>query len=146
MFTSTALLFIFEGYPVWPQDWESFLYLAVITVCGCIAQTTFNKGGQMIDATKTSVFRSTDVVFVLCWQIVLLHEVPTLWSFLGIFLICTSTVVMAITKSKRKGATHTEDGQLEAEISLTDFSELPKHHTEGDEIELVERYSTNQET
>lgn len=102
VFSSAVLLFLFEGFPVMPPDAETWVYLILLSICGCIAQTAFNYGGQMIDATKTSVFRSTDVAFVLLWQITLLHQIPSVWSLVGIFLVCSCTIMMGFAKSRNQ--------------------------------------------
>lgn len=95
---SIVQLLIFQGLPVIPPDWESYFYLIAISVCACAAQTFFNKGGQMIAATKTAVYRSTDIVFVLVWQITLLHEIPSLWSLFGMFFVCLCTLMISFSK------------------------------------------------
>lgn len=112
----SVLLVTMQGWPVLPQDWFTVGLLVAISIGGFIAQTTANKGAQMIEASKTATFRSTDVVFVLIWQISFLHEIPNAISFAGIGLITISTLIMALwTAPKSQPAKTNSENEDEEE-------------------------------
>lgn len=118
VFSSTIMLVIFQE-PVLPPDLMTWILLIFIGLCGCLGHTTLNKGAQLIDASRTSVLRNADIAFVLLWQVTLLHELPTGWSFIGLILICSSTLVGALTKPKPKLEDELEsDSAIENEIEL----------------------------
>lgn len=136
IFSSAAMLFLFEGYPVIPTDWISYVEVLIISLCGFVAQILFNRGAQMIDSTKTAVFRSTDVIFVLFWQVTLLHEMPTWMSLVGISLICTCTIIMAFAKQKKVPVIDDDDNEFEnddREIELESLVVNGECNTKGND-------------
>ena len=97
----TALVqMIFIQGVVLPEDIVTWFYLFCVCILGYAGQTALNKGAQMIPASQTALLRNLDVALVVLWQILFLHQVPTLWSVLGICCICSCTVLMAFSREK----------------------------------------------
>ena len=119
--SSIVLLLIFQGWPVLPADLTTWILLVLISVCGSVAQTTMNKGAQMIDASKSAVLRNADIGFVLLWQILLFQELPTLWGWIGLTLICACTIMVAITKSSGKTAVQNKEDTESTEPEETEI-------------------------
>merc|ERR1712130_206567 len=122
----SVLLVTLQGMPVIPTDWVTVGLLVAISIGGFIAQTTANKGAQMIEASKTATFRSTDVAFVLIWQISFLHEIPNGVSMIGIALIGISTLIMALWTSPKSDSKPTVDeeetDECSAEYEMLEFT------------------------
>ena len=114
----SVLLVTMQGWPVLPEDWTTVGLLIGISLGGFIAQTTANKGAQMIEASKTATFRSTDVAFVLIWQISFLHEIPNSISMVGIALIGTSTLIMALWTSPKSPSKTSSDEEEEEDSGV----------------------------
>ena len=87
----------------------------------------------MIDASKTSVLRNADIAFVLVFQIVLLGELPTIWSSIGLLLISSCTILIALTKSSALPS-KTQDESIDM-TELEDLGEIQDFNveTEGKE-------------
>ena len=131
------LLLVMQGLPVIPPDALTYLLLIGIAISGCIAQTCFNKGAQKIEASKTAAFRSTDVAFVLLWQVTLLHDVPSWWSFAGIACVCGCTLIMAFWQPP-KPSTDKKDVVSDIEYSEMDHCAAESLlDDESDELPLV---------
>ena len=62
VFTGFISLLIVQGLPVNPDSITTWIYLILISICGCIGQTTVSKGAQLISPLKTSVilFKRSD--------------------------------------------------------------------------------------
>eukprot|EP00012_Vannella_robusta_P011993 CAMPEP_0206205182 /NCGR_PEP_ID=MMETSP0166-20121206/14040_1 /ASSEMBLY_ACC=CAM_ASM_000260 /TAXON_ID=95228 /ORGANISM="Vannella robusta, Strain DIVA3 518/3/11/1/6" /LENGTH=146 /DNA_ID=CAMNT_0053625097 /DNA_START=609 /DNA_END=1046 /DNA_ORIENTATION=+ len=131
--SSFVLLLVFQGLPILPHDPITLLLLGSLSLCGCLGQTTLNKGAQMIDASKTSVLRNADIAFVLVFQIVLLGELPTIWSSIGLLLISSCTILIALTKSSALPS-KTQDESIDM-TELEDLGEIQDFNveTEGKE-------------
>ena len=112
-FSSSLMLFLFQWPPVNPPDLLTWVLLVAIGLCGCLGHTTLNLGAQLVDASRTAVLRNADIAFVLLWQVVLLHQLPTLWSWIGLMLICISTLFGALTKAKPSATPDPTDEELQ---------------------------------
>lgn len=110
--------------------------MGLISIFGTLGQTTLNKGAQLIDASKTSLIRNADIAFVLIWQILFFDQYPTVWSTIGLILICLCTVLVSLTKS-----TPTKD--LPEENDKVDDSETLGTSIEMDEIIIEDDLENN---
>ena len=123
VFSSFLLMRIFQGPFVLPKDITTWIYLIAIGIGGCIGQSTLNKGAQLIDASKTSVIRNADIGLVLLWQLIFLHEIPTLWSSIGLILITICTVATAVSKSSPAPQTNNEiEFSEDSEIEMDEIN------------------------
>jgi hypothetical protein len=113
-----------------PPDWQTWVELISTGCVGFLAQTALNNGGQMIDATKTSVLRCMDIFFTLIWQITLLSDIPTLWSLLGMGLIVGSTIFAVLAKNTNVQKPPQLDEPLD--------TELESNNTESPDVIEVE--------
>jgi hypothetical protein len=129
-----------------PPDWQTWALIAMVGGLAFLAQTTLNKGGQMVDATKTSLLRSLDIAFALMWQIFFFSEIPTLYSGIGIVLILGSTLLAMFARN-----TLVVDSNSNSELSVPDnqaisieLSEIKQPESEIDkseeEIEIEAEY------
>ena len=109
VFTGFISLLIVQGLPVNPDSITTWIYLILISICGCIGQTTVSKGAQLISPLKTSVIRNIDIAFVLLWQVIFIHQIPTIWSMIGVVLICGCCILIAIVKPKPQPKPSTEE-------------------------------------
>ena len=96
----------------------------------------------MIDATKTSVIRNADIALVLLWQLIFLHQIPTLWSTIGLILIIICTLISIAAKSSPlPSATNNNEtlhpNQIEIELESIEIKEEGENSEEsmGQKIE-----------
>src|SRR3990167_5057209 len=90
---------IFERPIPIPADVETWVLLGAVCALACIGQTCLNFGAQRTAASKTAMLRNLDIAFVLLWQILLLGQLPTLWSTLGLILLTSVTIFVSLRKS-----------------------------------------------
>lgn len=115
-----------------PTDWQTWALLCVVGIIGFLGQTGLNTGGQMLDSTKTAILRYLDIVFALVYQILLLKEIPSVWSIIGIGLIIFSTILAILSKNLNKQpakpSEQLEDPQdVEIELETIDPVESEDH-------------------
>ncbi|ETW04727.1 hypothetical protein H310_03876 [Aphanomyces invadans] len=75
-------------------------WLCVSTgVFGFLGQLCMTKGFQLENVGIASVMRYLDIVFVFVWDVILLHEKISVWSFVGATIILSCAIAIAIRKA-----------------------------------------------
>ncbi|RQM25662.1 hypothetical protein B5M09_006866 [Aphanomyces astaci] len=75
-------------------------WLCVSTgVFGFLGQLCMTKGFQLENVGIASVMRYLDIVFVFVWDVTLLHEQISVWSFVGAAIILSCAIAIAIRKA-----------------------------------------------
>ncbi len=73
-------------------------YSITSAICGCMSQVLFNISMKYEDATKLSIYRSTDFVFTYLLQYFWLNISIDLYSCIGAGLIVFGTILIFLYK------------------------------------------------
>lgn len=98
-FVSVPITAFFQVWRV-PGDIWIWLYIFGIGITAFVGQILFNAGVQMEKAGLASLIRTLDVMFAFFWQITILAEPISGWSFLGAALISTGVILVGWKKIK----------------------------------------------
>lgn len=71
------------------KEWGLFLNLGISGFC---FQLLLTFGIQRERAGRGSLIAYTQLIYALLWDIFLYHHIPSFWSFLGMFIIISSTL------------------------------------------------------
>ena len=75
--------------------WMEWMSLLGITMSGLIGYFCMTKSLQMIDPTTVAFIRALEIIFGYAFQIIIMHQLPTLLSIAGASLVLIS--ILAIT-------------------------------------------------
>lgn len=115
-------------YSTIPSLLEQVGYSVTSALCGTLSQVFINVALRYEDASKVSIYRSTDLFFTYIFQYFLMDISTNLLSAVGAFLIIFGTVLILIYKIAEKRVTkrtakakETNDQNLCTKIFLFKF-------------------------
>ncbi|ETV86462.1 hypothetical protein H257_01654 [Aphanomyces astaci] len=96
---SVAWIFAFEGGLTLELPLNVWWLCVSTGVFGFLGQLCMTKGFQLENVGIASVMRYLDIVFVFVWDVTLLHEQISVWSFVGAAIILSCAIAIAIRKA-----------------------------------------------
>ena len=84
----------------WPHGKRQWFLLINLGVCGFVYQLLLTMGIQIERAGRSSAMTYTQLVYAVGWDVMLWHHWPSLWSWLGMFVMVGATVAVARSKPK----------------------------------------------
>jgi drug/metabolite transporter (DMT)-like permease len=75
---------------------NEYLYLVVISVLGFISQVTLTKGTQMVNTTTVALFRNSDILVTVCFQIFYFHILPSWLQIVGRYVLSLDHVAILV--------------------------------------------------
>lgn len=83
------------------ENRETCIDILFMVVLGSMAHFLFNFAGKYAPASLGSIARSSDILFAYIFQVVIFHQVPTIGTFIGSFLILISIASIALLKVRQ---------------------------------------------
>jgi drug/metabolite transporter (DMT)-like permease len=102
-----SILIGFIGGGDWKMPPTSLVWLDVFGVCsvGAAAHFLLNYAGRIAPAGLVSVVRSSDIMWAYLWEIMIFHQIPNRWTWMGVLLVLGSLVAIAVQKvGENRGA------------------------------------------
>ena len=87
-----------EGIWVRPVGCEALLLILATCAFGTAAHGLLNYAGRFVPAGQCAIVRSTDILWAYLLEVFMFNEVPTLTTIVGVVLISTSMVMVALEK------------------------------------------------
>ena len=119
------------------KEWGLFLNLGISGFC---FQLLFTLGIHRERAGRGSLIAYTQLIYALLWDIFLYHHIPSVWSFLGMFIIIGSTLyVLRLRNEKQSNNDHdaTLEEGVESELDYDfDLEENNPTHEDSSDMDI----------
>lgn len=84
-----------------PKDPKQWLLFSNLGVCGFVFQLLLTMGIQKERAGRGSLMSYTQLIYAVFWDVSLWHHWPSFWSWLGMIVILTTTIIVGKFKPKQ---------------------------------------------
>jgi len=102
---SIVLGFILGGDWMMPQTLLIWLYVFGVCSVGAAAHFLLNYAGRIAPAGLVSVVRSSDIMWAYLWEILIFHQIPNGWTWMGVLLVLASLAAITVQKvGEQRGA------------------------------------------
>lgn len=96
-----------------PKNLKQWLLFGNLGICGFIFQLLLTLGIQKERAGRGSLMSYTQLIYAVFWDVSLWHHWPSFWSWLGMFVILTTTVVVGKFKPRGDATAATRDQETQ---------------------------------
>jgi drug/metabolite transporter (DMT)-like permease len=115
-----------------PPSLLSWAYILGVCMAGGMSLFLTNFAGRLAPAGITSIVLSSKIVWAYAWQILIFHQVPSLWTVLGVSLIFASLLTVAFQPKQQQETMDREASSQESDelkLELNDEDTLPHEAT-----------------
>jgi drug/metabolite transporter (DMT)-like permease len=118
---STVIMILTNDTFVWPSSSLTWMYLTGSCVFGMTAHFILNFAARLAPAGIASIIRSSGIVWSYVLEVSVFHQVPQMWTIVGVSLILTSLGVIALEKrqeARQQSQPHMRLASSEEEAEL----------------------------
>ena len=102
---SIILGFIIGGDWIMPPTFRVWCNVFGVCSIGAAAHYLLNYAGRIAPAGLVSVVRSSDIMWAYVWEIIVFHQTPNKWTWVGVLLVLSSLVAIGFQKvQEQRGA------------------------------------------
>ena len=91
-----------EGMWIPPASREAWVLILITCALGTVAHGLLNYAGRFVPAGQCAIVRSTDILWAYLLEIFMFDEVPTFTTTVGVILITSSMIMIAMEKVKEE--------------------------------------------
>jgi drug/metabolite transporter (DMT)-like permease len=90
---------------IMPPTFRVWCHVFGVCSIGAGAHYLLNYAGRIAPAGLVSVVRSSDIMWAYAWEIIIFHQTPNKWTWLGVLLVLSSLVAIGFQKvQEQRGA------------------------------------------
>lgn len=136
---SLILGFVLGGDWIVPPSTLIWLHIFGVCSVGAAAHFLLNFAGRIAPAGLVSVVRSSDIMWAYLWEIIIFHQHPNGWTWMGVLLVLASLVAIAVQKvGEQRGAYLKSHSSTSMSTAVDDDSDETANLVEEEEHHDVE--------
>uniref|UniRef100_A0A336LKJ9 CSON010522 protein n=1 Tax=Culicoides sonorensis TaxID=179676 RepID=A0A336LKJ9_CULSO len=93
----TLIVSYYFGFCMPKCGWDRLLIIA-LGLFSFAGQILLTLALQIEQAGPVSIARASDIVFAFIWQVIFFHEIPTIYSLIGAFLVSVAVILSGLRK------------------------------------------------
>ena len=118
----------------WPATTTAWFYVVALSVLGAAAHFLLNYASQLATASLGSIVRSSDMMFAYIWEMLVFHQIPDKYTWMGVALIALSLGLIAIDKVR--GHHHPRDEISVMKRHASDVQKIMIGEEEGSTFDM----------